>query len=293
MIKSMTGFGRGESMDDLHSFNIEIKSVNHRYNDIIIRMPKHISYLEEKIKKYIKQKITRGRIEVYIKLEYIDEVTMDVKVNMPLAKIYKTAIEELINELNIKDNIMLSHMMNFPEIIKSERKDTDEDIIWNCLLKSLDLALENLLSMRNEEGLALKEDMEAQIDTIDSKILEIEKRAPVVVKDYKERLYDRIKELLDDNYELDEDRLNHEVAIFAEKSDVNEEIVRLKSHIQQFELSLNENKPVGRKLDFIVQEINREINTIGSKANDLTITNHVVDIKSKIEKIREQIQNVE
>ena len=293
MIKSMTGFGRGENTDDLHSFSVEIKSVNHRYNDIIVRMPKHISYLEEKIKKHIKQKIARGRVEVYIKLEYIDEETMDVKVNIPLAKVYKTAIEELINELNIKDDIMLSHMMNFPELIKSERKELDEDIIWNCLFVALDLALENLLSMRREEGIALKEDMEAQIANINGKILEIEKRAPIVVNDYKDRLHDRINELLDDNYEVDEDRLNQEVAIFAEKSDINEEIVRLKSHIQQFKLSLNENMPVGRKLDFIVQEINREINTIGSKANDLKITNYVVDIKSELEKIREQIQNVE
>lgn len=293
MIKSMTGFGRGESTDGMYNFSVEIKTVNHRYNDIIIKMPKHISYLEEKVKKYIRQKIIRGRIEVYINLEYIDETAMDVNINIPLAKTYKSALEKLMEELNIEDDIKLSHLMALPEVVKAERKDLDEDIIWNCLSKALEMALDSVINMRCEEGIALRKDMETQIQKMDAMIGEIEKKAPLVVEEYRDRLRERIKELIGENYELDENRLNYEVAIFADKSDINEEIVRFKSHIKQFLLSLDAKEPIGRKLDFIVQEMNREINTIGSKANDITITNYVVDIKGELEKTREQIQNVE
>lgn len=293
MIRSMTGFGRGESTDGIHNFNLEIKTVNHRYHDIIVRMPKHLSYLEEKIKKIIKDRISRGRVEVYINLEYISQAAIDVKVDVPLAKAYKDGLETIIDELNIKDDIRLSHLLSGAEIIRTERKELDEDITWDCLRTALEAALENVIQMRVDEGVALKKDMEIQLLNIEKALIKIEERSPLVVIDYKERLMDRIKELLDKDCALDEERINYEVVFFADKSDINEEVVRFKSHIKQFLQSMEEKDPVGRKLDFIIQEMNREINTIGSKANDLIISNYVVDIKSELEKIREQAQNIE
>ncbi len=293
MIKSMTGFGRGESTDGIHNFNVEIKTVNHRYNDIIIKMPKHLSYLEEKIKKTIKDKINRGRVEIYISLEYVDESGIEVKVDIPLAKAYKAGLDRIIEELNIEDNIKLSHILSISEIIKTERKELDEDVTWNCLKVALEMALDNVINMRVNEGIALKLDMETQLKKIQGMIEEIERRSPLVVEEYRQKLKDRIAEILDGDSSIDEEKINYEVILFADKSDINEEIVRFKSHIKQFLRSLEEKEPIGRKLDFLIQEMNREINTIGSKANDLTICNNVVDIKSELEKIREQIQNVE
>lgn len=293
MLKSMTGFGRGENQDGIHNFNVEIKTVNHRYNDIVVRMPKHLNYLEENIKSLIKEKISRGRVEVYVGLEYIDESNLNIVVDMPLARAYKSELDRIINELNIRDEVKLSHMLALPEIIKKERKEIEEDIVWECLKISLETALDNLIDMRIKEGLMLKKDMESKISKIGENLIEIENRSPLVVIEYKEKLKARIDELLDGDLDIDEDRLNSEIAFFADKADINEEIVRLKSHSNQFLNSLNENEPVGRKLDFILQEMNREINTIGSKSEDLIISNCVVNIKSELEKIREQVQNVE
>lgn len=292
MIKSMTGFGRGESSDEIHNFNVEIRSVNHRYNDIIIKMPKHINYLEEKVKESIKKKISRGRIEVYINLEYIDESAIEVKVDMPLARAYKNVLDDLIDRLGMLDDVKLSHILNFSDVVKTERKELDEDKIWGCLNLAVEEALNNLINMRIKEGLALKSDLETQLDIMYDIIEKIEERSPLVVKDYKEKLELRIKEILNVDY-IDEERLAYEVAFFADKSDINEEVIRFKSHIKQFRESLEDKEPVGRKLDFLIQEMNREINTIGSKANDLVISNHVVTIKSQLEKIREQVQNIE
>ncbi|CCQ96048.1 conserved hypothetical protein [[Clostridium] ultunense Esp] len=293
MMKSMTGFGRGESSDGIHNFSLEIKTVNHRYNDIVLKIPKYLNYLEEKIKRRIKNRISRGRVEVYINLEYISESAMEVKVDIPLAKAYKAGLEIVIDQLDIKDEIKLSHLLCHSEIITSERKEMDEDTTWDCLSNALDMALDRVIAMREEEGTILKKDMESQILKIENMIIEIEKRSPLVVEEYKEKLKERIEELLDEGYNLDDERLNNEIAFFADKSDINEEIVRFKSHINQFLQTLEEKEPVGRKLDFIIQEMNREINTIGSKANDLVIGNHVIDVKSELEKMREQAQNVE
>ncbi|NLJ98332.1 MAG: YicC family protein [Tissierellia bacterium] len=293
MIKSMTGFGIGESSDGRYNFSVEIKTVNHRYNDIMIRMPKHLSYLEDKIKTTIKDRINRGRVEVYIKLGYIDEAGMDIKVDFQLARAYKDRLNELIGELQIKDDIKLSHILAVPEIIQTESKKVDDDSIWNCLKIALEVALDNVMTMRKNEGIELKRDMENQLVTVQHLIGKIENRAPLVVIEYKEKLKERIEELLKEDCNIDEDRLNYEVVFFADKSDITEEITRFKSHIKQFSNSLMNEEAVGRKLDFIIQEMNREINTIGSKANDLYICNYVVDIKSELEKIREQVQNIE
>lgn len=293
MIKSMTGFGRGESSDGVHSFNVEVKTVNHRYNDIIVKMPKHLLFLEEKVKKHIKKYINRGRVEVYINLEYLADSNIEVNVNIPLALAYKSELENIINLLEIEDDIKLSHLLTLPEVIKTERKEVDEDVVWNCLSQALEVALENVVNMRIKEGIELKKDMETQLIKLESLINEIENRAPLVVSEYKEKLKARVSQLIDEDTDIDEERLNFEIVLFADKSDINEEVVRFKSHMKQFYMSLEQDEPVGRKLDFLIQEMNREVNTIGSKANDLEIINNVMDIKTQLEKIREQVQNIE
>lgn len=289
----MTGYGRGEYEDEFYRFIIEIKSVNHRYSDISIKMPRHISYLEDTIKRTIKEKINRGKVDVYINLEYVNESAIEVKVDIPLAKVYKEALEDLKLELNLEDKIRLNNILVMNEVIKTERKTLDENKAKDCLLKSLDIALTNIVDMKEKEGQELKADMLTKLDNIAKYVETVEERAPYVVFDYREKLKERISELLDNSIVIDEDRLSNEVAIFADKSSIDEEIVRLKSHIKQFKSILNEDDAIGRKLDFLIQEFNREINTIGSKANDMVISKHVVDLKSELEKIREQAQNIE
>lgn len=293
MIKSMTGFGRGEGKCDMYNFKVEIKAVNHRYNDISVKMPRHISYLEDKIKKMVKENISRGKVDLYINLEYIDELSTEIKVDIALAKSYKLAFEELSDELGLKDDIKLNNILNMSDIIKTERKEVDEDIVWDALKTALDMALEDITSMKDAEGHALKLDMIMRLETIEKMISHIENRSPVVVEEYREKLKERIEALLDQDANVDEDRISYEVVFFADKSNIDEEIVRLKSHISQFLSILEEEDSVGRKLDFLIQEMNREINTIGSKANDMVISKNVVEVKSEIEKIREQVQNVE
>ncbi len=294
MVRSMTGFGRAESSDEIKNFTVEIKSINHRYNDIIVKMPKHINYLEEKIKKIVRQYIVRGRIEVYISLEYIKESDVEVNVNIPLAESYNNALLEICDKLNIEKDINLDLITRFPDILKTEKKKEDEEEVWNTLEESLVSALDGLLEMRETEGKLLSNDIIDKTVIIEDLTLEIEKRSPHIVSEHKEKLNNRITELLENEYDLDENKLANEVAYFADKSGIDEELVRFKSHIIQLRNTLNSNDGVvGRKLDFLIQEINREINTIGSKVGDVDITNNVVEIKTELEKIREQIQNVE
>ncbi|WP_429080582.1 YicC/YloC family endoribonuclease [Brassicibacter mesophilus] len=293
LIRSMTGFGRGENTDSLRSFTVEIKSVNHRYNDIIVKMPKHLNYLEESIKKLIRNKVTRGRVEIYISLEYISQSDIEVKVDIPLATSYKKAIDVLCNELHIENNINIELLTRFPDVLKTQKREEDEDEIWACLKLAIEDSLNRLISMRIEEGKELANDIILKVKSIESMVKQIEERSPEVVLEYKTKLSNRIKELLEEKYEIDENKLANEVAYFADKCSINEEIVRLYSHINQMVKSLEADVPVGRKLDFLVQEMNREVNTIGSKVGDIDITNKVVDIKSELEKIREQIQNIE
>ncbi len=293
MIKSMTGFGRGEFSNEFYNFKVEIKAVNHRYNDIIVKMPRHIGYLEENIKKIIKKEIGRGKIDVYINLDYINESAIEIKVDVPLAKSYKSALEGLSAELNLEENVRLFNILGLSEVIKTERKELDEDTAWTCLKEALNLALRDIMGMKMVEGEELKDDMISKLNRIETIVLEIEERSPLVVLEYKDKLKERISELLDKDINIDEDRITSEVVIFADKSNINEEIVRLKSHVKQFLSILDEKDSVGRKLDFLIQEMNREINTIGSKANDMLISQNVVEIKSELEKIREQVQNVE
>ena len=260
MLKSMTGFGRGESQNEDYCFSIEIKTVNHRYNDIVMRMPKYLNYLEEKVKSIIKNKINRGRVEVYVELEYLNDSNLDINIDMPLAKSYKAQLDNMMEELNITDEVKLLHMLMFPDIIRTEKREIEEDLLWESLEKALETALDHVVAMRVKEGIILKEDMERQIDKIKEELLKIENRSPMVIVEYRDKLENRISELINKDMKIDEDRLNYEIAFFADRADINEEVVRLKSHCNQFSNSLNETEPVGRRLDFLLQEMNREIN---------------------------------
>lgn len=293
MINSMTGYGLGEYENSMYKFKVEIKTVNHRYNDISIRMPRHISYLEEDLKKQIKEYIKRGKVDVFINLEYISDSAMDIKVDIPLAKSYKSALEKLKEDLNLEEDINLKDILSIPDIIKFEKKEVDSDLIYDSLKNATNIALDSLKDMRSSEGESLKNDMLLKINEAEEKINAIKLRAPEVVLEYKEKLENRIKELIDSDLSLDKERLSTEVALISDKSSIDEEIVRLKSHIHQFKSILKEEGTIGRKLDFLIQEFNREINTIGSKSSDVDISNNVVDLKSIIENIREQIQNIE
>ncbi len=294
MIKSMTGFGRGEKNDGIRNFIVEIKSVNHRYNDTLVKMPKHIGYLEERVKKQVRNVVNRGKVEVYINLEYISEGEVEVNVDLPLAQSYKKAIDLLCKEIDLKNDFSVEMFTKFPDIIKAKKREEDEDEMWLCLNKAVDMALQNLIIMRIAEGKELAKNIESKLLNINEIVKEIEKKAPLVVIEYKEKLWNRINELLDEKYEIDENKLANEVAYYADKSSIDEEIVRLYSHINQFINTLQSNEDtVGRKLDFLVQEMNREVNTIGSKVGDISVTNYVVELKSEMEKIREQIQNIE
>lgn len=293
LIKSMTGYGMGEYSNEHYKFKVEIKSVNHRYSDITVKLPRHINYLEETIKRNVKDKISRGKVDVYINLEYINESAVDVKIDVPLAKSYKLALTNLLAELNMDDSIRIHNILGIQDVVRTERKELDQDMVWEILSKALFSALDNIMIMKEAEGNALKSDILSKVGNIEVFVNKIEERAPSVILDYKAKLKERIKNLLDDNVVLDEDRFSNEVAFFADKSSIDEEIVRIYSHINQFRSIMEEDDSVGRKLDFLIQEFNRETNTIGSKANDITISKYVVELKAELEKIREQIQNIE
>ena len=291
MIKSMTGFGRGEASQDNVTFSVDIKTVNHRYSDISIRLPRMVSPLEEKIREYIGSKLNRGKIDIYINYDSFGQDTK-VKLDTNLAAAYVDSLDILKQQFGIKDDISLSLLTKFPDILKLETEEKDLDFLWSILFTAIEFAVGSLVEMRSREGERLCKDMVEKLDSITATINEIKAKAPELVEVYKNKLYDKIKEMTKD-IQLDENRLLTEVAIFADKSSIDEEIVRLKSHIEEFKKTLYVQGTIGKKLDFIVQEMNREVNTIGSKASDLGVVNNVIAMKTEIEKIREQVQNIE
>lgn len=292
MIKSMTGFGRGENSQNGKEFTVEIKTVNHRYSDIFVKMPRQISFMEDKVRELVGKAISRGKIDVFITYYNYSEDAKHVAFDESLANAYIKAVEELRDKYGLKDDITVSLISKYPDVLKVEQAEEDEELLWSLLKVSVNKAIEALVKMREIEGEGLKNVLLDRADYIESVIGEIAKRAPEIPKEYKLKLTTRIKDLMDQQT-IDENRLATEVAIFADRCSIDEELVRLSSHINQMREAFSLNQPVGRKLDFLVQEMNREINTIGSKANDLSITKHVVELKSEIEKIREQIQNIE
>ena len=293
MAISMTGFGRGEYKDDNYQFLVECKTINHKYADINIRLPRKLSFLEDKARILVKDYIKRGRVDLYIKLDLLGSEDVNLKFDEELATQYVSILKQIKDTFDLVDDISVMNIAKFPDVIKTEEKEDDEDKLWSMLKIALENALIKLTEMRSEEGKKLAEDIQNRCDLLKNYIEEIEKYSYNVVIDYKEKLKNRINDMLEDPSIIDENRLAQEVAIYADKSSITEEIVRFKSHIIQLKNTVVKNESIGRKIDFLIQEMNRETNTIGSKSSDLNITNLVVEVKSELEKIREQIQNIE
>ena len=292
MAMSMTGFGRCETTVNSRQITVEMKSVNHRYFEFSCRTTRGYSFLEDKLKKYVSQKISRGKVDMYVSITESEDSQVDVTINKPLASGYVNAIHTLATEYNIPDDLSVSVLTRYSDIFQIHKEEQDEEQIFADVKVALDVALDSFLDMRKAEGQKLKEDVLSRVDTIMSIVAEIEKRSPITVEEYRLKLTKRIADMLS-NADIDEQRILTEAAIFADKVAVDEETVRLRSHFEQMKSFFESDVPIGRKLDFIVQEMNREANTIGSKVTDATLAHKVVDIKSEIEKIREQIQNIE
>ena len=291
MIRSMTGFGRSKYEKEGREYIVEIKSVNHKYNDISIKLPKQISYLEDKIRKVILEHISRGKIDVFITLDDYGEKRKNIKINHEIAKMYIDELRVLAGENGISQEISVTEITKLPEVL-AIKNDENEEEIWNEVKEVLNTALNNFIEMKETEGKKIKEDLNERMKFISNKVSEISEYSSGLVEEYVVKLRERIKELLKTDV-VDENRLAQEIVIFSDKSSIEEELTRLKSHIQQFVDLLEKDSPVGKKFDFIIQEMNRETNTIASKANCLEITNCVIELKTEIENIREQVQNIE
>lgn len=292
MIRSMTGFGRGNSEKDGKSFTIEIKSVNHRYFETNIRMPRVLIAFEDKIRKIIGEKVKRGKLDVYVTQGSYDKEDVEASLNEKLAQSYIDCFQILKDKYGLAGDISIDTIARLPEVITLKQKEEDVSQTFEPIEQALSKALESLLFMREREGEKLLADVILKCNFINNLVGNIKKRAPLVVGEYKLKLTQRLN-TLNKEVEFDENRVSMEIAIFADKVGIDEELVRLNSHIEQMRETLILNEPIGRKLDFIIQELNRETNTIASKANDLEILNTVISMKSEIEKIREQIQNIE
>ena len=292
MIKSMTGYGKSEQTIDSLNVTVEIKSVNHRYFEFSAKVPREYGFLEEKLKKYCNSLITRGKVECYVSVEDLEEREMEVNVNETLAAGYVKALKELSERFGLKDDISAVTLSRYPDVITLHKASEDEERIWNAVKTVAETAVSKFIEMRETEGSKLRGDILSRADYIIECVEFIEGRSPETVREYNEKLKQRMKELLGDAA-VDEQRLLNEAAIYADKIAVDEETVRLRSHISQLREFMNSSEAIGRKLDFLVQEINREANTIGSKAQDVDIAKKVIAIKAEVEKIREQVQNIE
>ncbi len=291
MIRSMTGFGRGKYENDGRIYTVEIKSVNHKYSDINVRLPRFLNSVEDKIRKRVSEYISRGKIDVFVSYENYSDKGTNIRINKELAKDYIKELKSLAEETNLKFDVNVIDISKFPEILILEDED-NEELISNELLIAVDMAISKFVEMREIEGKRLIDDIEKRIYLIQNKVEEITKFSSTLVQDYITKLEQRVNELLEPGV-VDENRLMQEIVIFSDKSSIEEELTRLKSHISQFLELIKQSSPIGKKIDFLIQEINRETNTIGSKANCLDITNRVIEIKTEIENIREQIQNIE
>lgn len=291
-MRSMTGFGRERQVIGGKEYLVEIKSVNSRYCELSVKVPRNYTYLEEKLKSLVKSKLSRGKAEVWLSVTEIEGRETSVTVNLPVVKNYLEEMRSCGAELNLMDDLKLSDIFRMTDAFTVVRTETDEETIWNNVQTVANKALDNFTAMREKEGEKLKTDIISKIDNIENMINQVEELSPETVEAYRSRLYSKLKEVLEDK-QIEEQRILTEAAIFADKVAVDEETVRLHSHFKQFREMTVADEPIGRKLDFLVQELNRETNTIGSKAQDLRITKIVIEVKSEIEKIREQIQNIE
>lgn len=292
MIKSMTGFGRCEVSEGSRKITVEMKSVNHRYLDVNIKMPKKLNFFEAAIRSELKNYIQRGKVDIFITYEDLTEANVCVRYNKELAAEYMKYLQQMEQDFTLDNDIRVSTLSRYPEVLTMEEQTTDEEELWQLLNKALKGAAEGFVDARIREGENLKEDLTAKLDGMLNHVEFITERSPQIIADYRQKLRERVQELLEDN-QIDENRLLMEVTIFADKVCVDEELVRLKSHIETTRAELQKGGSVGRKLDFIAQEMNREANTILSKANDLEISNRAIELKTEIEKVREQIQNIE
>ncbi len=292
MAYSMTGYGRAQVQFENMDITVELKAVNHRYFELSVKAPRAYGFLEDKISAALKKRVSRGKIEAYVSTVNLGESDTLIELNKEYADAYIAALGELKNTYGLEDDISVMKVAYNSEVFKITKKQIDEELITNQVLSVLDTAADNFIAMRKAEGERLCEDVLSRIETIRNLVAFIEEKSPETVRAYRERLEQKIKELIGD-VQVDEQRILAETAIYADKVAVAEETVRLRSHLKQVEELLAKNEPIGRKLDFIVQEMNREANTTGSKSQDIEITNAVVDIKAEIEKIREQIQNLE
>lgn len=292
MIKSMTGFGRCELMEGNRKFTVEMKSVNHRYLDVNIKMPKKLNFFESSIRNELKNYIQRGKVDIFISYEDFSETTGVVKYNREIAGEYLTYLRQMANDFGLEDDIRISTLSRYPEVFTMEEVTEDEEEIWKELDQALKQACEAFVETRIKEGANLKEDLIQKLDGMLAHVEFITARSPQIIADYKQKLTDKVKDLLQDA-QVDENRLLTEVTIFADKVCVDEELVRLRSHIEATKQALIDGGSIGRKLDFIAQEMNRESNTILSKTTDLEISNRAIELKTEIEKVREQIQNIE
>ncbi len=292
MVRSMTGFGRYTAIVDGRNIVVEMKSVNHRYFEFSSRVSRGYGFLDEKLKTYLQSKIARGKVDVYVSVETLDDGEVQVLVNHDLAEGYVKALKELAERYDIQDDISVSTLSRYSDIFSVHKAPEDEGKVWNAVKAVLDQAFSSFMAMREAEGRKLEEDVLSRAEAILTIVEKIEERSPQTLKEYREKLLARLQEVLGD-VNIDEQRILTEAAIFADKVAIAEETVRLRSHFEQLKTMLSSSEAVGRKLDFLVQEMNREANTIGSKASDSQIAHMVVDIKAEIEKIREQIQNIE
>ena len=292
MVSSMTGYGRGEALKENISVVVELRSVNHRYFEFSSRVPRGYAFLEDKLKTFCQQRITRGKVDLFLTLDVSASDNVVIEINHSLASGYVNAIKELSETYEINDGLSAINLSRFPDLFTVKSQAIDEDTVWSVVAEATSFALDGFTAMRAKEGKKLYDDVKSRVETILEKVAFVEERSPETVRAYREKLETRIREMLADAM-VDEGRLLTETAIFADKVAVAEETVRLRSHIKQLMELLESDIAVGRKLDFIVQEMNREANTIGSKAQDIEIAHTVVDIKAEIEKIREQIQNIE
>ena len=292
MLRSMTGFGRERAAFDEREILVEIRSVNHRFYGFTARTPRAYGYLDEKLKSLLGGKITRGKVEVSVYIYNKEGVNADITVNKEIAHGYLDALRAAAPELEVQDDLKLSDIMRLPDLFTVVKTQENEEQVWEQVKQTAESALEKFVEMREVEGVKMHDDIASRLGFIEQMVKSVEERSPKVNDLYREKLYAKLTELLKDR-NIDDSRVLTEAAIFSEKTAVDEETVRLHSHIAQFRTLINSSEPVGRKLDFLVQEMNREVNTTGSKCSDLEITKTVVDLKSEIEKIREQIQNVE
>lgn len=292
MIKSMTGFGRGHKLLNGRDITVEIRAVNHRYYEFSARIPRSLGFAEEKLKSMLQGRISRGKVEVSVLVCNTEAADEKITINREIVREYVDALRSVREEFSLNDDLALSNILRIPDAFTVVKTETDEEQLWQDIRAAAEEALERFISMRETEGGRMRQDIASRLDRIEEWVGVIEKRSPAIVEEYRKRLYDKMCEVLN-SANIDESRILMEAGIFSEKTAVDEETVRLRSHIAQFRSMLESCEPVGRKLDFLVQEMNRETNTIGSKVQDIEVTRIIVDQKSEIEKIREQIQNIE